>query len=64
MQGKLFDEDFCHKIKARITDKYSAQMMIMTFRKAIGLPVNQMEERKLMVKMPTGYTGDGQTTIA
>ena len=49
--GQVFDEDLCHQIRLQITDKYSAQLMIMTFRKAIGLPLDIAEEKKILQKM-------------
>jgi len=42
--GKTFDEEVCNKIKQNVKDKHIAQMMVLTFRKAIGLILKPDQE--------------------
>lgn len=43
-QGKMFDEDLCSEVQRVIDNKMAAQMMVLTFRRAIGLPIKDSEE--------------------
>jgi hypothetical protein len=44
----MFDEDLCCEIQEKIDNKMAAQMMVLTFRRAIGLPIKESEENKLL----------------
>jgi hypothetical protein len=39
-----FDEDVCNLIKNQIKHRNVAQLMVLTFRKALGLIVNPEQE--------------------
>ena len=38
-RGLLFDDDFCQEIKNKITERLTAQWICTIFRKALCLPV-------------------------